>query len=129
MAGRGEGLWRRSLARYTRVTIGSETARCVMGQMDWLQGKQALIGGTNGMVLATAKMLLDRGARADNGSLEGLSGIGAKRDWQVHHCGPKRRAVVDEQGKDGISARLLMLLEVFLIEKDWFVPALTFEGP
>ena len=44
--------------------------------------KVVIIGGTSGMGLATAKMLLDGGARCGNGSLEGRAGIGAERAWE-----------------------------------------------
>ena len=42
--------------------------------------KVVIIGGTSGMGLATAKMLLDGGARVfGDGPLEGRPGIGAER--------------------------------------------------
>ena len=45
--------------------------------------KVVIIGGTSGMGLATAKMLLDGGcARSGDRSLEGRPGIGAERDWE-----------------------------------------------
>jgi ABC-type transport system involved in cytochrome bd biosynthesis fused ATPase/permease subunit len=44
--------------------------------------KVVIIGGTSGMGLATAKMLLDGGARSGDGSFEGRPGIGAERAWE-----------------------------------------------
>jgi NAD(P)-dependent dehydrogenase (short-subunit alcohol dehydrogenase family) len=44
--------------------------------------KVVIIGGTSGMGLATAKMLLDGGARCGNGSLEGRAGIVPERTWK-----------------------------------------------
>jgi len=45
--------------------------------------KVVIIGGTSGMGLATAKMLLDGGASVlVTGSLKGRPGIGAERDWE-----------------------------------------------
>jgi NAD(P)-dependent dehydrogenase (short-subunit alcohol dehydrogenase family) len=44
--------------------------------------KVVIIGGTSGMGLATARMLLDVGARCGDGSLEGRAGIVPERAWE-----------------------------------------------
>ena len=65
--------------------------------MAWYQGKKVvIIGGTSGMGLATAKVLIDGGARVTrDGSLEGRAGVGGEGDWQARHRGCERRAFVD----------------------------------
>src|SRR4051794_33291194 len=64
--------------------------------MERYQGKKVvIIGGTSGMGLATAKMLLDGGARSGDGSLKGRPGICGERAWKGRPRGFKRRAVVD----------------------------------
>ena len=58
--------------------------------------KVVIIGGTSGMGLATAKMLVRWGcACSGDGSLEGRPGIGAERACKGRHRGFERRAVVD----------------------------------
>ena len=51
--------------------------------MERYQGRKVvIIGGTSGMGLATAKMLLMGRARSGDGSLAGRLGIGAERAWE-----------------------------------------------
>ena len=73
--------------------------------MERYQGKKVvIIGGTSGMGLATAKMLLDGGARVlVTGRSQGRPGIGAERAWKGRPRGFERRALVDGHRRPRLS--------------------------
>ena len=73
--------------------------------MERYQGKKVvIIGGTSGMGLATAKMLLDGGARVlvTGRSQAGLE-FGAERAWKGRPRGFERRAFVDGNRRPRLS--------------------------
>ena len=74
--------------------------------MERYKGKKVvIIGGTSGMGLATAKMVLDGGAHCpSDGAVASRPGIGKKRAWEGHPSSFRAtRQVVDGNRRPGLS--------------------------